>query len=85
VAAQKDGGLGAMSDEDQPATHIPHIKTIIFMSMVILGGFTAVTAWVLLYSNDATTKGALIATWNNLAVAVGAFWLGSSLGGKMKK
>ena len=71
--------------EEAPPPLVPHIGTIIVMSVVILAGFAAVTAWVLIYSNDATTKGALVQTWNNLAIAVGAFWLGSSLGGKMKK
>ncbi|MBB4642382.1 hypothetical protein [Rhizorhapis suberifaciens] len=71
--------------EETPPPLVPHIGTIIIMSVVILAGFAAVTAWVLIYSNDATTKGALVQTWNNLAIAVGAFWLGSSLGGKMTK
>lgn len=71
--------------KEPPPPLVPHIGTIIVMSVVILAGFAAVTAWVLIYSNDATTKGALVQTWNNLAIAVGAFWLGSSLGGKMKK
>lgn len=76
-----------MPDEDpQPsAPTVPHVGTIIVMSVVILAGFAAVSGWVLVYSNDATTKGAIVQTWNNLAIAVGAFWLGSSLGGKMKK
>jgi predicted MFS family arabinose efflux permease len=74
-----------MTDEDQPTTHVPHVKTIIFMSVLIIVGFSAVTGWVLIYSDDATTKGALVQTWNNLAIAVGAFWLGSSLGGKIHK
>jgi len=74
-----------MTDEQPPAPLVPHVGTIIFMSVIILAGFTAVTGWVLIFSDDATTKGALIQTWNNLAIGVGAFWLGSSLGGKLKK
>jgi hypothetical protein len=32
---------------------------------------------------DAATKGALIQTWNNLALLAAGFWLGSSVAGKM--
>ena len=75
-----------MPDQDPlPTSPVPHIGTIILVSVAILAGFAAVSGWVLVYSNDATTKGAIVQTWNNLAIAVGAFWLGSSLGGKMKK
>jgi hypothetical protein len=32
---------------------------------------------------DAATKGSIIQTWNNLAVAAATFWVGLSLAGKM--
>lgn len=62
---------------------MPHAKFIIAISLILLAGFTGVTFWVLIYSEDATTKGSIIQTWNNLVIAVGSFWLGSSLGGKI--
>lgn len=71
-------------EEDQPTKDkLAHGKVIISLSFMILFAFGAVTWWVLTESADATTKGAILQTWNNLAIAVGAFWLGSSLGGKI--
>lgn len=67
----------------EPAPHLVHGKMIVFMSMLFMVGFIGVSAWVLVYSKDQTTQGSIIQTWNNLAIAVGAFWLGSSLGGKL--
>lgn len=71
-------------EEETNKHKLAHGKVIIFLSFTILFAFAAVTWWVLTQSNDATTKGAILQTWNNLAIAVGAFWLGSSLGGKIE-
>lgn len=71
-------------DEETNKHKLAHGKVIIALSFVILIAFGLVTWWVLTQSNDATTKGAILQTWNNLAIAVGAFWLGSSLGGKIE-
>lgn len=68
-----------------PPALVPHVKTIQAVTFTILLAFAAVTAFVLWFGIDETTKGALIGTWNNLAVAAATFWLGSSLGGKTKK
>lgn len=70
-----------MNDDDR--NKLAHGKVIITLSFAILIAFGAVTWWVLTQGDDATTKGAILQTWNNLAIAVGAFWLGSSLGGKI--
>lgn len=70
-------------EEEANKHKLSHGKVIITLSFVILIAFGAVTYWVLTKSEDATTKGAILQTWNNLAIAVGAFWLGSSLGGKI--
>ena len=74
-------------DEDIPPApdKVPHYGTIIAVTFFVLIGFAGVSAYILAYGNDNTIRGSIIATWNNLAVAAGAFWLGSSLGGKMKK
>lgn len=69
--------------DDIPA-RMPHEKMVIAISLLILASFAAVTFWVLEYGTDPTIKGSIIQTWNNLAIAVGAFWLGSSLGSKVK-
>lgn len=70
-----------------PEKHVPHIAIIAAISLLILIGFGAVTFWVLRESGagiDAATKGALIQTWNNLAVMAAGFWVGSSLSAKIQ-
>lgn len=66
---------------------LPHFKAIIAVTFLILGAFAAVTFYVLVAGEkagiDAATKGAIIQTWNNLAIAAATFWVGSSLAGKM--
>lgn len=75
-----------MTDETPPQPdRVVHYGTIVAVTFFVLFGFVGVSAWVLVNGTDMTIKGSIIATWNNLAVAAGAFWLGSSLGGKMKK
>lgn len=71
--------------DEQPPERVPHYGTIVAVTFFILFCFSCVTAWVLFEKFDATVQGSILQTWNNLAVAAGAFWLGSSLGGKMKK
>lgn len=67
--------------------HLPYVWIIALVSGFILIGFAAVT-WAVLDASrgsgiDAATKGAILQTWNNLAVAAATFWVGSSLAGKM--
>lgn len=68
---------------DDPS-HVPYVRTIMVVTFSVLIGFGVVSFWVLTSSGDETTRGAIIQTWNNLAIAAGTFWLGSSLGGKMR-
>src|SRR5687767_12897099 len=67
---------------------LPHAKAIIAITFAILLAFVLVTFWVLFQDDrtgvDAATKGAVIQTWNNLAIAAATFWVGSSLAGKMQ-
>jgi hypothetical protein len=67
--------------------HLPYHKIIAAVTAAILVGFGAVT-WAVLSGEagegiDAATKGSIIQTWNNLAVAAATFWVGLSLAGKM--
>lgn len=62
---------------------IPHLRVMVALSFVILLCFVGVSSYVLGFTSDETMKGSIIQTWNNLAIAVGAFWLGSSVGGKL--
>lgn len=73
---------------DEPG-HVPYAWVIATVTFIILAGFAVVT-YVVLDSVrgsgiDAATKGAILQTWNNLAVMAAGFWVGSSLGGKQKK
>lgn len=63
---------------------LPNARWLQALSIMVLVGFGALTAWVLANTSDQATHGALIQTWNNAAIAVVAFWLGSSSGGKRK-
>lgn len=68
-------------------TRIPHVWVLASVTACVLLGFAAVTFWVLAGEPgrgiDAATKGALIQTWNNLALLAAGFWLGSSMAGKI--
>lgn len=69
-----------------PAGSLPHARAIMIVSGFILVAFAAISIYVLAFGGegiDAATKGAIIQTWNNLAIAAATFWVGSSLGGKM--
>lgn len=70
-----------------PSGELPHARIIMTVSFLILGAFAIVTFVVLSGLGgagiDAATKGSIIQTWNNLAVAAATFWVGSSLAGKM--
>lgn len=65
-------------------SQIPHLRIVVAVSAFILIGFAAVTAYVLAFTTDLTTKGNLIGAWQNFAVLAIGFWLGSSSGGKAK-
>lgn len=68
-------------------THLPYVKVIAGVSFIILAAYAGITIYILLAGAekgiDAATKGAVINTWNNLAVMAATFWVGSSLAGKM--
>ena len=76
-----------MNEEDIPPIpdKVPHYGTIVAVTFFVLSAFVAVSAWVLAKGTDTTMQGAIIGTWTALATSAGGFWLGSSLGGKMKK
>lgn len=71
----------------QLGTHLPYVWVLASVTGAVLLGFALVTFWVLAGEPgrgiDAATKGALIQTWNNLALLAAGFWLGSSLAGKI--
>ncbi len=71
---------------DPPAREgIPHVRVVALISFFILLAFTAVSAFILLRSDDAAITGAIVGTWTALATTAGGFWLGASSGGKLKR
>lgn len=64
------------------APRIPHLSIVVSVSAFVLLGFAAVSAYVLLYTDDEVTKGNVIGTWVNFAMLAVGFWLGSSSAGK---
>lgn len=74
--------------EDAPQTgadgHVPHVQVVAAVTAAIIMIFAIVTILVLRDPTaSAETKGGIIATWQNLAMTAGGFWVGSSLAGKM--
>jgi hypothetical protein len=63
---------------------IPHLRIVLAVSAFVLIGFAAVSAYVLVYTDDEVTKGNIIGTWQNFGMPAVGFWLGSSSGGKAK-
>ena len=63
---------------------VPHIRVVVAVTAFVLAGFLGVSAYVLGWSTDLTTKGNIIGTWVNFAMLAVGFWLGSSSGGKAK-
>lgn len=80
--------MSADAPEDVPLVgadgHVPHVQVLAAVTGAIIMIFAIVTFLVLRDpSASAETKGGIIATWQNLAMTAGGFWLGSSLAGKM--
>lgn len=73
-------------DELPPSARddLPNARWLQTLSILTLIGFGAVTAWVMIESDDAQTKGILVGAWITMASAISTFWFGSSSGGKRK-
>lgn len=63
---------------------IPHLRIVVAVSGFVLVGFAIVSAYILVWSSDEVTKGNIIGTWQNFALLVVGFWIGSSSGGKVR-
>ncbi len=57
---------------------VPHVKVVIFFSVVTLIVYGGFSVYVFGWSNDAAMKGDVIGTWKSFAVAAVSFWIGSS-------
>ncbi|QVJ07689.1 hypothetical protein L7H23_01280 [Sphingopyxis sp. BSN-002] len=63
---------------------IPHLGIVVFFSVAALAAYGGFSLWVVLYSGDVALTGDTVGTWKSFAVAVIAFWIGSSSAGKAK-
>ncbi len=63
---------------------VPHLRIVVFFSVVALAAYGGFSLWVVLYSGDVALTGDTVGTWKSFAVAVIAFWIGSSSAGKAK-
>ncbi len=61
---------------------VPHLRVVIFFSVVALAAYAAFSVWVVGFSGDVALTGDTVGTWKSIAVAVIAFWIGSSSAGK---
>lgn len=65
-------------------SRIPHLRVVVAVSAAAIIGFAVISFYILRYSTDDVTKGAIVGTWQNVALLAFGFWLGSSSGGKVK-
>lgn len=63
---------------------VPHARVVIFFSALLLATYLGISIYVLGFTQDVALKGDTVGTWKSFAVAVVAFWIGSSSGGKAK-
>lgn len=63
---------------------IPHLRVVVAVSAAAIAGFSAISFYVLWFTDDEVTKGAIVGTWQNVALLAFGFWLGSSSAGKAK-
>lgn len=65
-------------------TRVPHLRVVVGFCIAALVGYAAFSAYVVLELRDPALTGDVIGTWKSFAVAVFAFWVGSSSAGKAK-
>lgn len=64
--------------------HVPHVRIVVGFCIAALLGYAVFSAYVVFQMRDPALTGDVIGTWKSFAVAVFAFWVGSSSGGKAK-
>lgn len=63
---------------------VPHLFVVVGFCLAALLGYAVFSAYVVFELKDPALTGDVIGTWKSFAVAVFAFWVGSSSGGKAK-
>jgi hypothetical protein len=66
------------------SSHVPHLKVVVAFCMIAIAFYAGFSIYVVAYLRDAALTGDVIGTWKSFAVAVMAFWVGSSSGSKAK-
>lgn len=61
---------------------IPHLRVVVAFCVAATAIYAGFSIYVVAYLKDAALTGDVIGTWKSFAVAVMAFWVGSSSGGK---
>lgn len=61
---------------------VPHIKIVVGFCVVAMSIYAGFSIYIVAVSKDAALTGDVIGTWKSFAVAVMAFWVGSSSAGK---
>lgn len=61
---------------------IPHLRIVVAFCLAAIVIYAGFSIYVVAYLKDAALTGDVIGTWKSFAVAVMAFWVGSSSGGK---
>lgn len=61
---------------------IPHLRVVVGFCIAATLIYAGFSVYVVAYLKDAALTGDVIGTWKSFAVAVMAFWVGSSSGGK---
>ncbi len=63
---------------------VPHLRVVVGFCVVAVAVYAGFSVYVVAYLKDAALTGDVIGTWKSFAVAVMAFWVGSSSGSKAK-
>lgn len=65
-------------------TRVPHLRVVVAFCAVAVAIYAGFSIYVVAGLKDPALTGDVIGTWKSFAVAVMAFWVGSSSGGKAK-
>lgn len=75
-----------LQEEAPPALPGPGYRPMLFLSLGVLTAFVGISAYVLWDAKASDeTRGAIVQTWNNLAVMVAGFWFGSTMVSKINR
>lgn len=65
-------------------TNVPHLRVVVAFCAIAVAAYAGFSVYVVAGLKDPALTGDVIGTWKSFAVAVMAFWVGSSSGSKAK-